>query len=96
VLPDRAADRAGEDAGLQRRDADLAVELGAPRLLVGLDEQPQAASADLVARGGALAAAPLWQVVRNPATFVQPVTVERVLELELVPRLTDLVLRLTP
>jgi hypothetical protein len=96
VLPNRAADGAGEDAGLQRRDADLPVELGAPRLLVGLEEQPQAASADLVARGGALAAAPLWQVVRNPATFVQPVTVERVLELELVPRLTDLVLRLTP
>ncbi|HZA44243.1 MAG TPA: hypothetical protein VE568_02930 [Rubrobacter sp.] len=96
MLPNRAADGAGEDAGLQRRDADLPVELGAPRLLVGLDEQPQAASADLVARGGALAAAPLWQVVRNPATFVQPVTVERVLELELVPRLTDLVLRLTP
>jgi hypothetical protein len=41
VLPDSATDRTGEDASLKRRDADLAVELGAPGLLVGLDQQPQ-------------------------------------------------------
>jgi hypothetical protein len=43
----------------------------------------QAAPANLVVSCGALAAAPLWQVVRNPATLVQYVGVERILELEL-------------
>ena len=43
----------------------------------------QAAPTNLVASCGALAAAPLWQVVRNPATLVQYVSVERILELEL-------------
>ena len=48
VLTDRAPDGAGEDARLQRRDAGRAVELGAPRLLVGLDQQVQAAVRQLV------------------------------------------------
>ena len=42
VLPDRAAHRAG-DAGLQRGDAHLAVELGTTGLLASLDQQPKAA-----------------------------------------------------
>ena len=40
VLANRAADRAGELTRLQRRHAKPAVELGTPRLLVGLDEEP--------------------------------------------------------
>src|SRR4051812_13528434 len=39
VLADHASDRTGVDAGLQVGDAHFAVELRAPRLLVGLDAQ---------------------------------------------------------
>jgi hypothetical protein len=46
VLTDGTADRAGEDARLQRRHADLAVELRAPRLLVSLDQQAYATPVD--------------------------------------------------
>jgi hypothetical protein len=84
MLAEAASDGAGEHPRLERRHAELSVELGAPRLLVGRDQQLQAAVADLVARGGALAGAPVRQVVGNPPTEVERVPVERVLELELV------------
>ena len=44
LLADVAADRAGEHAGLQRGDAQLAVPLRAPRLLVGLDQELEPAA----------------------------------------------------
>src|SRR3954454_11553407 len=75
-----AADRAGEHAGLQRGDAQLAVPLRAPRRLVLLDQQPQSAS-DLVARSRALAAAPLRQVVGQPSARVQLRPLEALVEL---------------
>src|SRR5204863_7020525 len=81
---DGAADRAGEDARLQARDAHVAVELRAPRLLVGRDAEAKLAAADRVLRGGAPAAAPQREVVRNPPRTVQRVAPEGVLELELV------------
>jgi hypothetical protein len=84
VLADRAAHGAGEDAGLQRGHAHLAVELRAPGLLVGLDSQAQQAGADLVAGGRPLARAPLRQVVREPSSLIEHVGVERVLELDVV------------
>src|SRR6266536_493282 len=87
VLADRAADRAGEHAGLQRRDSDLAVELGTPWRLVPGDQQPQAAIAGPVPRRGSLAAAPVRQVVGEPALLVEAVAIEGVLELKLVPGL---------
>jgi hypothetical protein len=89
VLSDLATDRTGEDSGLQRRDADLAIELGAPRLVVCFDQEPQVAPADLVACCAALGAAPLCQVVRNPAKLVQHVSIERILELDLVAHLAQ-------
>jgi hypothetical protein len=84
MLADGTSDRAGEEPGLKRRDAYSAVVFGAPRLLVGRDEQVEAAVAELVPRGGALTAAPVRQVVRKPAAEVQLRPLERVLELELV------------
>ena len=51
VLADRAADRAGEHAGLQRGHPDLAVELRAPWRLVCLDQQPQKAATELIPGG---------------------------------------------
>jgi hypothetical protein len=83
VLADRAADGTGEEGGLQRRDAYPAVPVGAPGLLVGLDPERQPVAADLVAGGRALARAPVGQVVRQPATPVEGVAGECVLELEL-------------
>jgi hypothetical protein len=64
VLADAAPGRAGEEARLQRRDPDLAVELGTPRLLVGRNQKPQAAVGELVSRYGAFSGAPVREVVR--------------------------------
>jgi hypothetical protein len=86
VLPDAAADRPGEDTGLERRHPEVAVELGAPRRLVVRDQQPQAAPVELVAGGRELARAPLRQVVRDPPALIERVAREGVLELQLVPR----------
>jgi hypothetical protein len=84
VLAGPAPERPGEDAGLQRGDARLAVELGAPRFLVGGDQEAQAAAADLVARSRPLARAPVREVEGKPTAGVERIPVERVLELELV------------
>jgi hypothetical protein len=78
-----AAERPGEDPGLERGGADAAVELRAPRRLVGIDPQAQPAP-DLVPRRRSLARAPLGQVVREPEPFVERRPSERVLDLELV------------
>jgi hypothetical protein len=85
VLADAAADRAGEEARLQRRDAHVAVVLGTPRLLAFRDQQPEKAVADLVASRRASAGAPMGEVVRKPTTGVERLPLERVLELELAP-----------
>ena len=85
MLSDSAADWPREDAGLERRHAHSAVELRAPGRLVGLDQQPQSAVAELVPGGRALARAPVGEIVRNPAAPVEHVAGESVLELELVP-----------
>ena len=50
VLAHSAAQRSGEHTGLQRGDPDVAVELGAPRRLVGVDPQPQQTSRASTAR----------------------------------------------
>jgi hypothetical protein len=71
VLPALASERAGEGARLERGDADVAVVLGAPRRLVALDQETKLAVVKLVARSGALAAAPVRQVVREPAALVE-------------------------
>ena len=84
MLADAAPERAGEDPGLERRDPHLAVELGAPRLLVFLDPQAEATAVELVAGCRALARAPLRQVVRDPLAGIERAARERVLELELV------------
>src|SRR6266516_5693636 len=84
VLTDPPAFVPGEDAGLQRRHPNRPVELRAPRRLVPLDAQAQQATAELISRRGALAAAPLRQVVRQPSPRVEDVRVERILELQLV------------
>jgi hypothetical protein len=84
MLTDPPAFVPGEDAGLQRRHPNGPVELWAPGRLVVLDAQAQQAAADLISRRGALAAAPLRQVVREPSRRVEDVCVERVLELQLV------------
>jgi hypothetical protein len=69
---------------------DLAVEVRTPRLLVGLDQEPERAAADLVAGGGALAAAPVRKVVREPAIEGERLALQRVLELQLVSHLASL------
>ena len=47
LLSHLAADRAGVGAGLQRRDADVAIELRTPWLLIRSDQKPQAAAGEL-------------------------------------------------
>src|SRR5262245_25131828 len=86
-LADRAAERTGEQVGLERRDADVAVPFGAPRLLGFVDAQPQRAVLDLVAGAGRGARAPVRQVVGHPPALVEVGPVERLVELELVPGL---------
>jgi len=64
---------------LERRDADVAVELRTPWLLVSLDQQPQEPVADVVPRRRALAAAPMRQVVGKPPTIEgQRLVIERI------------------
>src|SRR4051794_36565616 len=82
MLADAAAERPREDAGLQRGHPHVAVELRAPRRLVLLDQEPQAV-AELVARRGALAAAPLRQGVRQPLALVERGGREAILGLQL-------------
>ena len=77
-----ASDRPGEDARLDRRHANVAVELRAPRGRVGLDEEPEDAVADLVASGRPVGRAPLREVVREPARLVKRGCLEVVLELD--------------
>jgi hypothetical protein len=74
---------------LERGDANVAVELGAPRWLVLLDQEPERAAAGDVPCGGTLAAAPVREVMRKPARRIESAALERVLELELVGRADD-------
>ena len=83
MLPDAAADGPGEGAGLERRDAHLTVELGAPGLLVSVDAQAQKAAAEVVTRSGASSAAPVRQVVGEPAAPIELGAFERLVELQL-------------
>ena len=76
VLADRAPERAGERAGLQRRDPHAIVIFGTPRELIGLDSQPQHSVPDRIARRRARPATPVREVARQPATRVDRVTVE--------------------
>ena len=78
-LADRRAHRPGEHAGLERRHAQVAIELRAPRRVVGLDQQAQDAVADLVASGGPVGRAPVRQVVGEPVRLVESRPVEVVL-----------------
>ena len=82
-LAEAAAERPGEDPGLERRGARPAVELGAPRSLIGVDPQAKAAT-DLVARRRRLARTPPGEVVREPEPLVERRSGERVLDLQLV------------
>src|SRR3712207_9309336 len=69
--------RSGEGAGLEVRDADAAVELGAPGWLVVVDDEPEEAVAEAAPgrRGGT--GAPLRQVVGQPQAPVELVRRDR-------------------
>jgi hypothetical protein len=82
-LSARAAQRAGEDTGLERRHAEVAIELAAPGRGVGLDEQAQDAVTDVVSGGSAVRRAPVGEVVGDPSRSVEGRGVEVVLELDL-------------
>ena len=86
VLADATALGPGEQAGLKRRHPEVAVDVRRPGFLVGLDAEAQAPAAHLVAGSRRASGAPVRQVVGQPQAPVELRRLERVLDLELVPR----------
>ncbi len=94
MLADRAAQRPGEHSRLQRRNTPVCSDetrsspshSGHHGRLVAVDSQAKDAVDNLVARGRGGPRAPLRQVVRQPASSIQGLSLEVVLEFEPVAR----------
>jgi hypothetical protein len=84
VLADGAADGSREHPSLERRDPQMTGELGAPRFLVGLDEQAEHPATHRVAGCRSRPRAPVREVVWDPQPFVEDRPVETVLHLQFV------------
>src|SRR6185437_4491737 len=81
LLANCAADRTGEHARLDARDAQRALMLdGAPQALPGRDRQPQFRPGDLVRCRALSTRTPLRQIVRDPYRAIEVAALEVVSE----------------
>src|SRR6185437_9594500 len=81
LLADCAADRTGEHARLDARDAQRPLMLGgAPQALPGRDRQPQLRPGDLVRCRALSTRTPLRQIMRDPHRAIEVVALEVVSE----------------
>ena len=82
-LPEPRSNGPCEHASLERGDSQVAVEVRAPRQLVGFDLKTQDSLEDLESRGCAIGRAPVRQVVGQPLGVVEGRPVEVVFEYDL-------------